>query len=78
MRSREKWGWDTSRKLLQEVLENPRVLYVGGRYITRMTTKGERYLIYLPSNLNDLWRVLWGNKHRIKVYIEIPEAPRSG
>mgnify|MGYP000176752887 CR=1 FL=1 len=66
-----------SEALLREVLVNPKVLFVGSRFITRMSTKDERFLIYLPSNLNDLWRVLWGRKLKVKVYIEIPESPRS-
>jgi hypothetical protein len=31
----------------------------------------ERYLIYLPLELNDLWREVYESGRKIKVYIEI-------
>lgn len=43
--------------------------------ITRMTPNDrERYLIYLPSNNNDLWRVIRESGARIIVYIKVPWA----
>jgi hypothetical protein len=48
---------------------------LGPRKITRMTSKPERerYLIYLPLELNDLWREVYESGKKIKVYIEVPE-----
>jgi len=60
--------------LIKEALENPKVIFVGDRYITRMTTHEERYLIYLPTSHNDLWRVIWEGKVKVKVFIEVPET----
>jgi hypothetical protein len=46
---------------------------LGPKKITRMTNKPgqERYLIYLPLELNDLWREVYESGRKIKVYIEI-------
>jgi len=61
-------------KLIKVVLENPRIVFAGDRFITRMTTHEERYLIYLPTSHNDLWRVIWEGKVKVKVFIEVPET----
>jgi hypothetical protein len=47
---------------------------LGPKKITRMTTnpEKERYLIYLPLELNDLWREVYQSGKKIKVYIEVP------
>jgi len=34
---------------------------------------GKRYLIYLPTNRNYLWRLLHERRVRVRVFIEIPE-----
>jgi len=43
---------------------------MAGRKITKA---GQRYLIYLPIELNDLWRELHEKKVELNVIIEIPE-----
>lgn len=47
---------------------------LGPKKITRMTTnpEKERYLIYLPLELNDLWREVYQSGEKIKIYIEVP------
>jgi len=32
-----------------------------------------RYVIYLPTELNEIWKELHDSKRRIKVYIEIAD-----
>ena len=44
---------------------------VGTRAVVRMGK--DRYLIYLPINLNYLWRELHERKLKVRVYIEIPD-----
>ena len=48
---------------------------IGERKITRLTkTKTERYILHLPTTMNDLWRELYEKKVRIKIYIEISKS----
>jgi len=52
---------------------------LGDRKITRMTTKGlQRYCIYLPTNLNYLWRELYGGGRKVRVYIEVAVSDERG
>ena len=56
---------------------------LGPKKITRMTNKPgqERYLIYLPLELNDLWREVYesGRKHGVAfLSIHNPESRRPG
>jgi len=46
---------------------------LGTKRITRMTSRPdqERYLVYLPIELNDLWREIYESGKKVKVYIEI-------
>jgi len=46
---------------------------LGERRITRLI-KGriERYIVYLPTNLNYLWREIHENNNKIRMYIEMP------
>ena len=44
---------------------------IGSRAIVRMGR--ERYLVYLPTSLNYLWRELHEKKVKVRVYIEVPE-----
>ena len=48
---------------------------LGRRRITSMTRdpEKERYLIYLPKELNDLWRELRDKGVTVKFYIEVDE-----
>ncbi len=44
---------------------------IGSRAVVRMGK--DRYLVYLPVNLNYLWKELHEKKVKVRVYIEIPE-----
>jgi hypothetical protein len=43
---------------------------MAGRKISRA---GQRYFIYLPTELNEIWRELHEKKVELNVIIEIPE-----
>jgi hypothetical protein len=47
---------------------------LGPKKITRMRTnlEKERCLIYLPLELNELWKMVYQSGEKIKVYIEVP------
>jgi hypothetical protein len=40
--------------------------------------KGPRYLIYLPTARNYLWRVLHESGRRVRVFIEVPPGVAEG
>ena len=44
----------------------PRVIYVGRRNVCR---EGQRYKVYLPMRMNDLWRILHEEKIEVEVYL---------
>lgn len=46
---------------------------VGERGIARVGSKKERYLIYLPTERNYIWRKLW-ESGKIRVYIEVVDV----
>jgi len=53
-----------------------RLIDAGEIHITRTTLgkkQGERYLIYLPTNRNYVWKLLHDLNVKIRVYLEIPE-----
>jgi hypothetical protein len=37
-----------------------------------------RYVIYLPTNRNYLWRILHEKRIRVRVFMEIPEVVSEG
>jgi hypothetical protein len=39
----------------------------------RIIKAGNRFFVYLPTDLNDLWRYLHENKIEVNLVIEIPE-----
>jgi hypothetical protein len=39
----------------------------------KLSRAGNRYYIYLPTQLNDIWRELHEKKVEVNVIIEIPE-----
>jgi hypothetical protein len=39
----------------------------------KIVRAGNRYFVYLPMELNDLWRYLHDNKIEVNLVIEIPE-----
>jgi len=57
-----------------------KVIPVGVRKIARISAKNakdERYVIYLPSELNYLWRELNERGTKVRVLLEIVEEPRE-
>jgi len=47
----------------------PNTIYIGERSLVRM---GEnRWLVYLPVELNDLWEYIKNSGKKVRVYIEI-------
>jgi len=54
-----------------DFLKSRRIIPVGSRRISRLGYN--RYVIYLPIELNYLWKELNQSKNRVKVYIEIEE-----
>ena len=46
------------------------VIFIGRRSIVNQS-RNNRYIIYLPTELNDLWEFLNKEKKKVKVYIEI-------
>jgi hypothetical protein len=39
----------------------------------RIIKAGNRYFVYLPTELNDIWRYLHDNRIEVNLVIEIPE-----
>jgi len=39
------------------------------RKIVRMSPNTERYLIYLPEDLNDVWKEIYERRLRVEVYV---------
>jgi len=39
----------------------------------RLSRAGQRYFIYLPTELNEIWRELHEKKVELNIIIEIPE-----
>lgn len=48
----------------------PEVIIVGEREIVRM---GERWIIYLPTKLNDVWETIKRQRKRVRIYIEVKD-----
>jgi len=54
---------------LIELLKSRKIIPLMKRKIAKL---GEtRYVIYLPTELNELWREIHDNKRKINVYIEM-------
>ncbi|MFP3491768.1 MAG: hypothetical protein RXN86_03235 [Vulcanisaeta sp.] len=67
------WGGFLGKSTVEFISKG--LILLGPKKITRMTTnpEKERYLIYLPLELNDLWREVYQNGEKVyKVYIEVP------
>jgi len=54
---------------LVELLKSRKLLPLGQRRISRLGN--DRYVVYLPVELNDLWKELNETKIKVRVYIEI-------
>ena len=54
---------------LVELLKSRKLLPLGQRRISRLGS--DRYVVYLPVELNDLWKELNEAKVKVKVYIEL-------
>jgi len=59
---------------MEWLLEKVKVIPVGARGISSVSTKGkERYVLYLPTRLNDLWREIRRSKRKVLVYLKIAD-----
>ena len=54
---------------LIELLKSRKLLPLGSRRISKLDN--DRYVVYLPIELNDLWKELNETKVKVRVYIEI-------
>lgn len=54
---------------LVELLKSRKLLPLGQRRISRLGN--DRYVVYLPAELNDLWKELNETRAKVKVYIEL-------
>jgi len=54
--------------------KKPRVIFVGRRNVCR---EGQRYKVYLPMRMNDLWRILHEEKIEVEVYL-VPVMKKEG
>ena len=54
---------------LIELLKSRRIIPLLKKSVAKLGR--ERYVIYLPIELNELWRELHDSKKKINVYIEI-------
>jgi hypothetical protein len=64
---------DASAGLVEQLLRG-NVIDVGEVRISRSTLKGPkgpRFLIYLPTTRNYLWRELHGSGRKVRVFIEV-------
>jgi hypothetical protein len=52
------------------ILRQVKTIPMAGRKITKA---GNRYLVYLPVELNAIWRELHEKKVELNVIIEVPE-----
>ena len=56
------------KELVEELLYESNIIYVGKKTISRARAKTfERYLIYLPLHMNELWEKL----HRLGSEVEV-------
>lgn len=51
-----------------ELLKSRKLLPLGPRHVSKLG--GRRYVIYIPQELNYLWKELNESKVKVKVYIE--------
>lgn len=49
----------------------PRVIFVPKRELVRL---GSRWIIYLPTDMNELWETIKSQGKKVKVYIEVVEG----
>lgn len=59
-------------EFIEALVRKGGVIPLGNKRVTRSGVAHERYNLWLPEHLNDLWRTLWKRKKKIAVYIEIP------
>ena len=46
----------------------PRVIIVPRREVVK---HGKRYIVYLPSNLNDVWEEIKSRGKKVRIYVEV-------
>ena len=49
----------------------PKVIFVPKRELVRL---GNRWIIYLPTDMNELWEEIKKQGKKVKVYIEIVDS----
>jgi len=49
----------------------PRLIYIPPREVVRL---GNRWIIYLPTDMNELWEAIKKQGMKVKVYIEVVEG----
>lgn len=64
-------------KLIEELLR-AKLIDVGEVRVARATLTGvrgkARYLVYLPTPRNYVWKVLHESNERVRLYVEVPES----
>ena len=50
----------------EEFLKNMKIVPAGRRSIVKL---GDRYAVYLPMNLNEIWEYLHSKRRRVNVYL---------
>ena len=48
----------------------PKVIYVPKREVVRL---GNRWIIYLPMDMNELWETIKKQGKKVKVYVEVTD-----
>jgi len=56
--------------MAEEIKLIPKLIIIPKREIVRL---GERWIIYLPQNYEELWRILKEQGRKVRVYIEVIE-----
>jgi hypothetical protein len=72
-----KKGSDGAETAILDLLWRGRFLDCGELFVSRTTSgrkrPGQRFLIYLPTNRNYVWKLLHEKKVRLRIYIELPK-----
>lgn len=58
-------------KLVKNLLVEGTIIPVGSKKLTKAGRNVERYHVWLPEALNDLWAEIWRKKIKVNLYVEI-------
>jgi len=61
--------------IIRSIAKSSKVLYAGTKRITKLGN--DRYAVYLPISMNDLWEELWKSRAKFRVYLEVVESDTS-